>query len=218
MDPQSVRNYLTILNSLLLQPEQTSLDTKHVSEKNMDLESELEIWQSLNFQNSSTGSKYGKLNLTPESHSISSNKPKVNFLFDSTRTQRVNTSCENTQIDDSLKKKAPTKCESISSPISDTVTETNSEVQVHKRKGSQSISADEKRRRNTIASARHRAKKKVREQEVERIAKEQTEYATKLQEKIVKLECEVQWLRGLLLEKNPTLYGFLGSGDVSSVQ
>lgn len=59
----------------------------------------------------------------------------------------------------------------------------------------------EKRRRNTIASARFRVKKKEREAELERRATEMTKKAEALEKKVEDLEKQVSWLRSLLLEK-----------------
>ncbi|KAG0343438.1 hypothetical protein BG004_005313 [Podila humilis] len=61
---------------------------------------------------------------------------------------------------------------------------------------------EDKRRRNTAASARFRFKKKLREQALEQTAKEQTEKADTLQARVKELEMEVKWLRGLIVEKD----------------
>lgn len=63
---------------------------------------------------------------------------------------------------------------------------------------------EDKRRRNTAASARFRVKKKQREQEMEKKAKEMTEKVTKLETRIQQLETENAWLKGLITEKNGT--------------
>lgn len=68
--------------------------------------------------------------------------------------------------------------------------------------GDEGIREWEKRRRNTLASARHRAKKKSRELEIAKQAAEQTERANLLQERVHQLESEVKYLKGLLLELN----------------
>lgn len=65
------------------------------------------------------------------------------------------------------------------------------------------IAAEEdKRRRNTAASARFRIKKKQREQALERTAKEMTEKVTVLEGRIQQLETENKWLKNMILEKN----------------
>lgn len=61
---------------------------------------------------------------------------------------------------------------------------------------------EDKRRRNTAASARFRMKKKLREQEMERSAKEMQDKLTALERKVFTLEMENQWLRKLVVEKN----------------
>jgi len=61
---------------------------------------------------------------------------------------------------------------------------------------------EDKRRRNTAASARFRVKKKQREQALERTAKEMTDRVKQLEAKIAQLEMENQWLKNLIVEKN----------------
>ncbi|KAI9712637.1 MAG: hypothetical protein M1812_006817 [Candelaria pacifica] len=61
---------------------------------------------------------------------------------------------------------------------------------------------EDKRRRNTAASARFRVKKKQREQALERTAKEQSNKASALEARIQHLEMENKWLKNLITEKN----------------
>lgn len=61
---------------------------------------------------------------------------------------------------------------------------------------------EEKRRRNTAASARFRVKKKERELALEKTAKDMTERCAKLESKVQGLETENRWLRGLIVEKS----------------
>lgn len=61
---------------------------------------------------------------------------------------------------------------------------------------------EDKRRRNTAASARFRVKKKQREQALEKSAKEMSDKVANLEAKISQLETENQWLKKLILEKN----------------
>ncbi|KAI9278017.1 hypothetical protein BY458DRAFT_554033 [Sporodiniella umbellata] len=73
-------------------------------------------------------------------------------------------------------------------------------------KEQESISAEEdKRRRNTAASARFRMKKKLREQELDKRSKEMSTYVESLETKVGDLEKEVKWLRALVIEKDPKL-------------
>ncbi|KAF5669394.1 regulatory cys-3 [Fusarium denticulatum] len=61
---------------------------------------------------------------------------------------------------------------------------------------------EDKRRRNTAASARFRIKKKQREQALEKSAKEMSEKVSVLESKVQQLEMENKWLKNLLVEKN----------------
>lgn len=61
---------------------------------------------------------------------------------------------------------------------------------------------EDKRRRNTAASARFRVKKKQREAALEKSAKEMSDKVSSLEAKITQLETENQWLKKLILEKN----------------
>jgi hypothetical protein len=73
------------------------------------------------------------------------------------------------------------------------------------------IAAEEdKRRRNTAASARFRVKKKQREQALERTAKEKTEEAERAWARVSQLEMENKLLKDLLTEKN-------GTGDMAEL-
>jgi len=61
---------------------------------------------------------------------------------------------------------------------------------------------EDKRRRNTAASARFRVKKKQREQALERTVKEVQDKNSKLEAKVTQLELENKWLKELITEKN----------------
>ena len=61
---------------------------------------------------------------------------------------------------------------------------------------------EDKRRRNTAASARFRIKKKQREQALEKTAKDMTDKVSALEARISQLEMENKWLKGLITEKN----------------
>lgn len=61
---------------------------------------------------------------------------------------------------------------------------------------------EDKRRRNTAASARFRVKKKQREQTLECTVKEVNDKNAALEAKIDQLEMENQWLKNLITEKN----------------
>jgi len=59
---------------------------------------------------------------------------------------------------------------------------------------------EDKRRRNTLASARFRAKKKMREQALEKDHKEMLAKIEKMENRIKELELENKWLRGLVVK------------------
>lgn len=61
---------------------------------------------------------------------------------------------------------------------------------------------EDKRRRNTAASARFRVKKKQREQALERSAKGMSDKVAALEGRINQLETENKWLKNLITEKN----------------
>ncbi|KAK0612835.1 hypothetical protein B0T17DRAFT_460801, partial [Bombardia bombarda] len=61
---------------------------------------------------------------------------------------------------------------------------------------------EDKRKRNTAASARFRIKKKQREQALEKSAKEMTDKVTALESRISALETENKWLKSLVTEKH----------------
>lgn len=74
---------------------------------------------------------------------------------------------------------------------------------IHSLEDASRLAAEEdKRRRNTAASARFRVKKKQREQNLERTAKEMTDKAAALEARIGQLEMENKWLKSLITEKN----------------
>ncbi|KAJ2796286.1 hypothetical protein H4R21_004774 [Coemansia helicoidea] len=66
---------------------------------------------------------------------------------------------------------------------------------------------DDKRRRNTAASARFRVKKKLKEQALERTAREMTAKAEALERRVNELETETRWLKSLITERDPDLLG-----------
>jgi hypothetical protein len=94
----------------------------------------------------------------------------------------------------------PTSTTSGNKRKSDSITDPN---QTPSLEGASRIAAEEdKRRRNTAASARFRVKKKQREQALERTAKEMTDKCSRLEARIGQLEMENKWLKNLITEKN----------------
>lgn len=63
------------------------------------------------------------------------------------------------------------------------------------------LTKEDKRRRNTAASARFRVKKKMREQALQQTANEMTEKANAFESRVHELEREVKWLKALIVEK-----------------
>lgn len=61
---------------------------------------------------------------------------------------------------------------------------------------------EDKRRRNTAASARFRVKKKQREQALEKSAKEMADKVSAFEKKISQLETENKWLKDLIMQRN----------------
>lgn len=74
------------------------------------------------------------------------------------------------------------------------------------------VAEEDKRRRNTAASARFRIKKKQREQALEKSAKEMSDRVSILETRIQQLETENTWLKGLITEKNTG-----SSADISAM-
>jgi len=66
------------------------------------------------------------------------------------------------------------------------------------------LAEEDKRRRNTAASARFRVKKKQREQQLEKTAKEMTDKVNSLESRVQQLETENKWLKNLITEKADT--------------
>ncbi len=71
----------------------------------------------------------------------------------------------------------------------------------------QAAVGEDRRRRNTEASARFRVRKKVREQALERTAAEMAEKVRGLEERVRQLERENGWLRGLIVERRDSVRG-----------
>ncbi|OJD18392.1 hypothetical protein AJ78_01572 [Emergomyces pasteurianus Ep9510] len=73
---------------------------------------------------------------------------------------------------------------------------------------------EDKRRRNTAASARFRIKKKEREKNMERTVKDVTAKNAALEARINQLEMENRWLKNLITEKNG---GAIADGDIAGM-
>ncbi|EGD93952.1 hypothetical protein TESG_01481 [Trichophyton tonsurans CBS 112818] len=73
---------------------------------------------------------------------------------------------------------------------------------------------EDKRRRNTAASARFRIKKKEREKNLEKTVKDVTSKNSALESRVSQLEMENRWLRNLIVEKNGSA---ISEGDLSGM-
>ncbi|OAX77040.1 hypothetical protein ACJ72_08666 [Emergomyces africanus] len=73
---------------------------------------------------------------------------------------------------------------------------------------------EDKRRRNTAASARFRIKKKEREKNMERTVRDVTAKNAALEARINQLEMENRWLKNLITEKNG---GAIADGDIAGM-
>ncbi|KAH8812780.1 hypothetical protein F5884DRAFT_730028 [Xylogone sp. PMI_703] len=80
---------------------------------------------------------------------------------------------------------------------------------LHMEEASRLVAEEDKRRRNTAASARFRIKKKQREQALEESAKQMSGKVAALEDRINMLETENKWLKNLITQKNK------GQGDIS---
>nr|CAG8515109.1 844_t:CDS:2 [Entrophospora candida] len=95
---------------------------------------------------------------------------------------------------------------------------TNNDLESTNSDNAAKLAAEEdKRRRNTAASARFRIKKKLREQALERTAREMTLKADMLEGKIKELELENKWLRSLIVEKDARLLDVKPVADLDDV-
>ncbi|KAG0168696.1 hypothetical protein DFQ28_000842 [Apophysomyces sp. BC1034] len=83
-----------------------------------------------------------------------------------------------------------------------TTTTTTIATTIGKKKANDPEYVDDKRRRNTAASARFRVKKKMREQAMQQTACEMTDKANRLEARVQELEREIQWLKSLIVEQN----------------
>lgn len=74
--------------------------------------------------------------------------------------------------------------------------------EAHLDEAARQAAEEDKRRRNTAASARFRIKKKQREQALEKTAKEMTDKVAMLEARLQQVETENAWLKSLITEKN----------------
>lgn len=103
---------------------------------------------------------------------------------------------------------APTPASSAVSPTTPAAgpkrKHTQKSTQASAEEAARNIAEEDKRRRNTAASARFRVKKKMREAALEKSLKETNDKNDALEARVSQLELENHWLRGLIMEKNGT--------------
>lgn len=103
---------------------------------------------------------------------------------------------------------SPTPVASAVSPTTSTAgpkrKHTQKSTQASAEEAARNAAEEDKRRRNTAASARFRVKKKMREQALEKSLKETNDKNDALEARVSQLELENHWLRGLIMEKNGT--------------
>ncbi|KAJ5095257.1 hypothetical protein N7532_007548 [Penicillium argentinense] len=103
---------------------------------------------------------------------------------------------------------APTPAPSAVSPSTSAAgpkrKHTQKSTQASAEEAARNAAEEDKRRRNTAASARFRVKKKMREQALEKSLKETNDKNDALEARVSQLELENHWLRGLIMEKNGT--------------
>ena len=78
------------------------------------------------------------------------------------------------------------------------------------------LAEEDKRRRNTAASARFRVKKKQREQALEQKTQELEKAKHTLEQRVGQLETENEWLRGLVVEKNGAVRGLTAANKTQN--
>jgi hypothetical protein len=98
----------------------------------------------------------------------------------------------------------PASVMSPSTPAGPKRKNTQKSTQESAEEASRNMAEEDKRRRNTAASARFRVKKKQREAALEQTVKETNEKNDVLASRVSQLELENHWLRGLIMEKNGT--------------
>ncbi|KAI9351917.1 hypothetical protein BD770DRAFT_393614 [Pilaira anomala] len=148
--------------------------------------------------------------LPPPPPSMTQNKPsKLDSLLLSKHNQQHEQLSKKKQSSKKRKKKKP----AVSSEDDDSSNDDDNEEPVigdgalsYSSMGSNSsktsLTKDDKRRRNTAASARFRIKKKMKEQALQNTACEMTDKAKMMEKRVHELESEIKWLKALVVEKN----------------
>lgn len=157
-------------------------------------------FSSANFNNASTDNSAGQSLSTqnaPFTHvpSVSNGLPNLNTAEFSSQSSPISPS-------------QPSAPAQASTPAPTTKSTASKRKPSHKptpmsiEEASRNAAEEDKRRRNTAASARFRVKKKMREQTLEKTVKDTTEKNAALEARVTALELENQWLKNLITEKN----------------
>ncbi|KAI8893714.1 hypothetical protein BC833DRAFT_544292 [Globomyces pollinis-pini] len=166
-------------NSLLFSLEQ--------SESNQNNSSDLDFWLSSDFIQPNQDSQPIAFNI--QSNDIHLNTPVgqqyLNSILNSTVIHNNNLSVKAKDIE--------------------TTTTTQNTTESTKKRSAPIIDQEEKRLRNTEASARFRAKKKAREQAIANEAQLLKDKVSSLENKVKEQEMEIKWLRKLITEKDAKL-------------
>lgn len=133
-------------------------------------------------------------------------KPAVAASTTTTTTTTTATKKRNSISKAAVKKSSPLVSNELSTVDSEDDDEDADEAanSAPSRRSSQNqvpLTKEDKRRRNTAASARFRVKKKMREQALQQTANEMTEKAKAFENRVHELEREVKWLKALIVEK-----------------
>ncbi|EGW30084.1 uncharacterized protein SPAPADRAFT_63709 [Spathaspora passalidarum NRRL Y-27907] len=118
---------------------------------------------------------------------ISSQQPDYSFLnFDINTQARISS-----DVDHEFKK-----------PQKRSISEVNTPMSTFSDESATGAASEDKRKRNTAASARFRIKKKLKEQEMEKRSKELEEKVVMLEKKLKQLEMENKCLKNMILQQN----------------
>lgn len=118
----------------------------------------------------------------------------------SVRKQRSNSVSANSNSTTTTKKSSPLSKKELPAIDSDAEDEDVHDHD-HENEKKNPLTKEDKRRRNTAASARFRVKKKLREQALQQTAQEMTEKAKAFENRVHELEREVKWLKALIVER-----------------
>ncbi|BCR85099.1 putative bZIP transcription factor (MetR) [Aspergillus chevalieri] len=155
---------------------------------------------SANFNNASTNNSAGQSLSTqnvPFTHapSVSNGLPNLNAAEFSSQPSPISPSQPSAPAQASTPAPTPKSTASKRKP-------SHKPTPMSIEEASRNAAEEDKRRRNTAASARFRVKKKMREQTLEKTVKDTTEKNAALEARVTALELENQWLKNLITEKN----------------